>query len=152
LRTGPGLLEPATVNDKPDRPRAVTYASRLIYAAIALAVMNGAVLVTQDGIHYLPLFVIGGVYIVVLGYSVGEGRNWARVLVWLSAAGVLVNEPILVLRFADGTYLAGRPAWFVPVEIAISALNLAELVTVAVLLALPSARPYFRKVAGQGSQ
>ena len=42
-------------------------------------------------------------------------------------------------------YYERKPAWFEPVQLADWAINALVLGTVAVLVALPSARPYLRK-------
>jgi hypothetical protein len=134
------------VTDEPARPRAVTYASRLLYSGAALAVAYTPVLVALHQIGYLPFTVIGVTLLIGLGYYLGKGRNWARIVVWLVAAGVLLNVATLVRLFGDGRYFASRPAWFEPVQIADWALSAAMLITVAILVMLPSARPFFRKV------
>jgi len=133
------------MTDQPSRPPAVTYASRILYAYAALGVLNLPVVMAVFGLGYLVLGGLGVGLIVAVAYFLGEGRNWARILVWLFAFGVVVNIPSLVVLPTDG-FFARRPEWYEPVDLTFLILGGALLLTAAVLLLRPSTRPFFRKV------
>jgi hypothetical protein len=130
------------------RPRSVTYASRLLYAYSPIGIVYVLVLMvaSRDAMQakLLPLGVVSLALTVVFGYFVGRGRNWARILIWIAAAGALVNIPMIIKLFLLSDYYSRKPPWFEPVQLTEWTIQGLVIFTLAILLLLPSARAYFR--------
>ncbi len=129
-------------------PSPVRYARTILYVVAALLPVDVLVLVL---VHYLgaatllPSGLCGVAFTVALGYFVGRGSRIARVLVWLITAGVLINIPLTLGQSMTDGYYDRKPGWFEPVQITSLVVSAAVYLTVAVLLALPAARPYYRR-------
>jgi hypothetical protein len=112
-----------------------------------------------------------GVAILIIGvglaYPLLWGRRWARILLWITGAILIISE--LILTGADsavntGNYIrdidvpGGDPAtvaminhmllkpWFLPVHYLTEFITFACLVAACIYLALPSTSDYFRMV------
>lgn len=158
---------PATVA----RPRTVSAASYTLYglatapvlfAAVQLALLGdlkraaesayaGTDMAPTAGADAASLAITGlassvftAIVLAALGFFCGKGKNWARIIVWIFAAGRVLTIPGTVPIFRDG-FLTTKPAWYLPMTLTSIAITLAGFVTVSILLALPVSRPFFRK-------
>lgn len=83
--------------------------------------------------------IVAAIVYLVLALVHAAGRNWARVLTWIVGSLTIVGSSIV---------LASAPAavvsWYPRLETLFAWITLASMLTVLVLLALPSARRYYR--------
>jgi hypothetical protein len=122
---------------------------QLLFRADPTAAGGGALIL-------LPGALVTGVLIATLGHLCATGRNAARVIVWLMTAGAVLNlVAVTVTVLRSGSY-ASRPDWYPTFLVTVGAAQLIVLVPASILLALPTARPFFRRrmpqppaVAGQ---
>jgi hypothetical protein len=77
-----------------------------------------------------------------LTWSCGKGKRWARLLIWILAAGSMLNAPLTMSALSHG-FFDRRPGWFHPMYTGFIACSLVLLAAAAVLLALPGSRPFF---------
>jgi hypothetical protein len=146
------------------RPRPVAIAARLLYAYALLPVILALVQLAFIGDfkraaeHAMPgsgadaanLVIMsaaaataGAAIIGWLTWSCGKGKRWARLLIWIWAAGSILNVPLTMSVLSHG-YFDRRPGWFHPMYTGFVTCGLVFLAAAAVLLALPGSRPFFR--------
>ena len=146
-----------TSTDSPVRPRAVTYASRLLYASAPLPIIYALIqLALRDDlaraaqraygdvdpaagasaarqtVMFLPFSLVGVAVCVTLAIYVGRGKNPARILIWLWNAGVLFNNLAIIPSMFTSGYYAQKPAWFEPVHLTDWAIISIVLVSVSI--------------------
>jgi hypothetical protein len=129
-----------------ETPRPVTTAVRLLYALAVLPVISTALLASLRATNLATalLALPGVLFSGLLAYYVGQGKNAARIIVWVLAAW----QPLTVLantRALHHSYAAeSHPRWGFPYLLTIALIHIGVLATTAILLALPAARPHFQ--------
>jgi hypothetical protein len=153
------------------RPRTVSIASYLLYIVAAAPLVfslvqvaliddlkraaerayAGTYLADTAGADAASTAIIGlfgsivtAIAFVALGYFCGRGKNPARILVWILAGGQSLNIPVSTHAFSHD-FFAKRPGWYLPLTVANLAIVIGALLAVAILLAVPASRPFFRK-------
>ena len=125
-------------------PRTVTIAVRLIYAFVVLLVISVPLRAILIGLSDSALSLVGGLLYGLLAYYVGRGKNVARILVWVCAAGTAGALVVLVAGKVFSGGVAGHPGWYFWFVLTLSVLQPGGLTVASILLAQPAARPYFR--------
>ena len=129
-----------------ETPRPVTTAVRLLYALAALTVISTALLASLRAIDLAttPLALVSVLFYGLLAYYVGQGKNVARIIVWVFAAAQLVT--IANTRALHHTYAAkSHPSWGFSYSLTIVLIQIGILATTAILLTRPAARPHFQR-------
>jgi hypothetical protein len=133
------LDDPATPATAPAVAAALKLASRLLWVSLAIGLVNGALQWTSlalgaptNNMLGVLIFVFG--LIGVLTYSIGRGRNWARIV-------------FLVLAIIGLPSLVQMPALFAraPVSAALSLLQTAIQLTAIYMVFFTSARHAFSR-------
>ncbi|GAA1846879.1 hypothetical protein [Asanoa iriomotensis] len=156
----------ATNTSLSDRPRPVAAASLLLYVLAALPALSALLqlLLRADPTAagggadtLLPGALVTGVLVAALGYFCAAGRNAARVVVWLMTAGAMLNLVAVTVTVLRPDSYATRPDWYPIFLVTVGAVQLIVLAAASILLAQPTARPFFRRmpqppaVAGQAA-
>ncbi|OKI58015.1 hypothetical protein [Micromonospora sp. CB01531] len=137
-----------------DRPRPVAAASWLLYLLAALPTLSALLQLVfradpkatgGDAFILVPGAVVIGVLVAALGRLCAMGRNVARVVVWLMTAGAVLNIVAVTVTVLQPGSFASRPDWYPPFLVTVAAVQLIVLVAASILLALPTARPFFRR-------
>jgi hypothetical protein len=128
-------------------PRPVTVAVRLLYALAVLPVISA---VLQLALHRVDGFtasssVVTLLLIGLLAYYVGRGRNVARIVLWVAAAGEALSMASYAALMTATGHPASWPGWYLPFTLAQRGLTVAVLAAASVLVTLPAARPHFRR-------
>ncbi|MEV4620032.1 hypothetical protein AB0J74_15165 [Asanoa sp. NPDC049573] len=149
-----GSAVSATNTPPIERPRPVVAASLLLYALAGLPALSALLqqLFRADptaagggALVLLPGALVSGVLVAALGYFCATGRNAARVVVWLFTAGAMFNLVAVTVTVLRPDSYATRPDWYPIFLVTVGAVQLVVLAAASILLAQPTARPFFRR-------
>lgn len=145
----------ATNTPPSERPRPVVAASLLLYVLAGLPALSALLQLlfradptaTTGGgaLDLLPGALVTGVLVAALGYFCAAGRNAARVIVWLLTAGAMLNLVTVTVTVLRPDSYATRPDWYPIFLVAAGAVQLIVLAAASILLAQPTARPFFHR-------